>query len=196
MPFYLFFLFFILLNLFQSWQFINSIINPPDKTKEEYFLVNPGKFNIRVLGNYDFENKDSPFTGSLVSDIVNNGQYAFRMDAGMAFSPGLQSSFAELSKKSPLGIRVTAWIYSKIPFKENPGSLVVTCNHEGLNYRYETISFEKENLKPGQWNKIVMYYLTPESPDPDDMIQVYVWYRGKNELYVDDLKIELSEPKE
>jgi hypothetical protein len=196
MPFYLFFLLFILLNVFQSWQYISSIINPPDKTKEEYFIVNPGKFNIRVLNNYDFENKDSPFIGNLVSDIVYQGQYAFRMDAGMAFSPGLQSSFAELSKKSPLGIRVTTWIYSQIPFAENPGSLVITCNHKGLNYRYETISFEKENLKPGQWNKVVMYYLTPKSPDPDDMIQVYVWYRGNKELYVDDLKIEVSEPKD
>jgi len=196
MPFYLVFLFFILLNQFHSWQYIKSIIDPPNMTKEDYFMKYPGKFNVRVLSNYDFENKDSPFAGSLVNHIVNNGQYAFRMDAGKAFSPGLQSSFAELSKKSPIAIRVTAWIYSKIPFPENPGSLVVTCNHEGLNYRYETISFEKENLKPGQWNKIVMYYLTPESPDPDDMIQVYIWYRGNKELYVDDLKIELSEPKE
>jgi hypothetical protein len=41
-----------------------------------------------------------------------------------------------------------------------------------------------------------MYYLTPESPDPEDIIQVYVWYRGKKELYLDDLKIDLFEPKE
>ena len=88
------------------------------------------------------------------------------------------------------------WIYSKVPFSENPGSLVVTSSHEGLNYRYETISFESGNLKPGQWNKVVMYYLTPESPDPVDIIQVYVWFRGKRELYIDDLKIELFEPKE
>jgi hypothetical protein len=195
-PFYLVFLFFILLNLFQSWQYIRFMIDPPNMTKEDYFQTHPEKYNMRVLSNYDFEEKDSPFAGSLVTDIVKSGHYAFRMDTEKAFSPGFQSSFAELSKKSPLGIRVTAWIYSKIPFPENPGSLVVTCNHEGLNYRYETISFEKENLKPGQWNKVIMYYLTPESPDPDDIIQVYVWYRGKNELYVDDLKIELSEPKE
>ena len=194
--FYLVFLIFILLNLFHTWQYMKSKIDPKNLTKEDYFLKNPEKFNIRILASYDFENKDSPFAGSLVTDIVKNGQHAFRMDTGTTFSPGLQSPYAELSKKSKLGICVTAWIYSKVPFSENPGSLVVTSNHEGLNYRYETISFEKENLKPGQWNKVIMYYLTPEPQAPGDIVQAYVWYRGNKELYVDDLKIELFEPNE
>jgi hypothetical protein len=221
-PFYLVFLFFILLNLFQTWQYMNFIIDPSNMTKEYYWAifgrtkapeeakgfiegyeVSPGsilkhveKFNIKVLNNYDFENIDVPYSGNLVTDIVKNGRYAFRMDTGMRFSPGLRSEYGELSKKSQVGIRVTAWIYSKFPFPENPGNIVVTSNHKGLNYRYEAIMFERENLKPGQWNQVVLNYIAPESPDPTDIIQVYLWYRGTKELYVDDLKIELFEPKE
>jgi hypothetical protein len=221
-PFYLVFLFLILLNLFQTWQYLNYMINPSKMTKDSYWAIfgrtkvpedpkqliegyeispgsifnDAGKFNIRVLHNYDFENKDFPYPGNLVTDIVKNGHYAFRMDTGMRFSPGLRSSYADLSEKLQVGIRVTAWVYSKVPFPDNPGSLVVTSNHEGLNYRYETISLESGNLMPEQWNKVGMYYLTPESPDPEDVIQIYVWFRGKNELYIDDLKIELFEPKE
>jgi len=194
--FFFVFLFFILLNLFETWQYMNFPIDPSNMTKEYYFLKQTEKFNIRVLSNYDFEKNNFPASDNLVTDIVKNGQYAYRMDTGIHFSPGLRSSYAELSEKSHLGIRVTAWIYTKVPYSENPGSLIVTSNHEGLNYHYETISFDKENLKPGQWNQVIMYYLAPESPDPKDIILVYVWFFGKKEMYIDDLKIELFEPKE
>ena len=96
--FYFVFLFFILLNLYQTWQYMNFMTDPSNMTTEDYFLKNTGKFNIRVLSNYDFENKDFPIPGNLVTDIVKDGRYAFRMDTGMTFSPGLHSTYAELSK--------------------------------------------------------------------------------------------------
>jgi hypothetical protein len=221
-PFYLVFFFFILLNLFQTWQYMTFKIDPSNMTREYYWAifgrtkiseesiqliegwqVSPGsvpkhvkKFNIRTLQNYDFENLNVPYSTNLVNTIVKNGQYALKMDTGMQFSPGFRSEYGQLSLKSPLGIRVSAWIYSEYPFDENPGSLVVTSNHEGMNYRYESILFEKENLKPHEWNWVIHSYQAPESPGPKDAIQVYIWYRGKKELYVDDLKIELFEPKE
>jgi len=177
----------------------------PEETKQllEGYEVSPGSimkheenFNIKVLEFYDFENKDFPYQGNLDPDNVKNGKYAFRMDTNMQFSPGIRITYGELTRKLKAGIRVSAWIYSKDPFNVNPGSMVVTSNHAGLNYRYEAILFEKENMIPGKWNKVVLHYLTPESPDPQDILQVYIWYRGKQVMYVDDLKIELFEPKQ
>ena len=159
-------------------------------------MKNEENFNIKVLAFHDFENKDFPYLGNLESGIVRNGKYSFRMDTNMQFSPGIRIRYADLTQKLKTGIRVTVWIYSKEPFTDNPGSLVVTSNHAGLNYRYEAILFEKENMKPGEWNKAVLHYLTPESPDPNDILQVYVWYRGRQVMYIDDLKIELFEPKQ
>ena len=221
-PVYFVFLFFVLLNLFQTWQYMTFKIDPSNMTWEYYraifgrtriseeskqliegwqvspgsVLKNVGKFNVSTLNEYNFEDLNVSYSGNLVTHVVKNGQYAFKMDTGMPFSPGLLEEYGKISLKSPLGFRVSAWIYSEYPFSSNPGSLVVTSNHEGLNYRYESILFERENLKPGEWNRVTLSYLAPESPDPKDIIQVYVWFRGTKELYVDDLKIELFEPKE
>ena len=221
-PVYIVFLFFILLNLFQTWQYMNFIIDPSNMTRKYYqavfgrtsateeskqllegyevsasgILENRKKFSVRVLSDFDFENEDFPYKGNLVSDIVKNGRFAFRMDTGMTFSPGLNSSFADLGEKSLLGLRVTAWVYSSAPFSKNPANLVITCNHAGMNYHYKAIFLEQENLGPGEWHKLTMYYLAPASPDPQDRLQVYFWFRGKKEMYVDDLKTELFEPIE
>jgi hypothetical protein len=194
-PFYIIFLFLILLNLVRTWQFKDSITGPKDITTEQYFLKNAGEFNLRVITDYDFESEDFPIPGNLVTDIVRSGKCAFRMDTGMRFSPGLHSTYGDLDKKLMAGLRVTVWVCSKVPFSENPGSLVATSNHDGLAYRYETVSFGDEKLNQGQWNKVTMYYLAPESPEPEDLLQSYVWYRGEKEMYIDDLKIELIERK-
>jgi len=221
-PLIVIFIFFIILNLFQTWQYMNFIFDPSNMTKEYYWAIfgktkvseeskqyiegytlspgsilkNEDKFNIQRLAFYDFENKDFPYSGNLATDLFVNGRFSFRMDSNMQFSPGIKMPFKELTKKLQVGIRVSVWVYSKIPFTQNPASLVVTCNHNGLNYRYESILFEKESLVAGRWNKVVLNYMTSESPDPEDFLQVYLWFRGKHDLYVDDLKIELFEPKE
>ena len=215
-------LFFILLNLFQTWQYMNFMIDPSNMTKEYYWAIfgktkvaeeskqylegytldagsilkDDEKFNIRQLALYDFENKDFPYYGNLSTYPVFKGTYSFRMDSNMQFSPGIKINYSELTKKVKAGIKVSVWVYSKVPFTENPANLVVTSNHDGLNYRYEAILFERENLVAGRWNKIVLNYIIPDYPDPKDMLQAYLWYRGKKDLFVDDLKIELFEPKE
>ena len=216
------FFFFILLNLFQTWQYITFMIDPSNMTKEYYWAIfgktkvsedakqflegytlspgsilkNEDKFNIKQLAFYNFENKDFPYTGNLSTDLFVNGRFSFRMDSNMQFTPGIKINFKDLTKKLQVGIRLSAWVYTKIPIAENPASLVVTCNHNGLNYRYDAILLEREQLVAGRWNKVVLNYMTPESPDPEDFIQAYLWYRGKHDFFVDDLKIELFEPKE
>jgi hypothetical protein len=179
-PLFLIFIFFIILNLFQTWKYMNFINEPS---------------YLKVLASYDFENRDFQNRLNLDSNFVKNGKFAFRMDSAMQFSPGISMTYGELSKIGKAHIRAVAWIYSKEPFNANPGSLVATSNHSGSNYKYESVGFDDERMRTGQWNKVILHYLTPDSPDPEDILQVYIWYRGNKELYIDDIKIELFEPK-
>jgi hypothetical protein len=55
---------------------------------------------------------------------------------------------------------------------------------------------DKQNLKVGKWNKISAVYLTPEVRNPSDKLSVYFWLLGNKPFYVDDLSIDLFEPKE
>lgn len=219
--FYLLFSFFILLNLFQTWQYMNFIIDPAMMTRGYYFAIfgktevtdqdrmlvegykpdagdflrDKGKLNS-VIGFWDFEANNFPYKANQVTTHVKNGRYAFLMNTGMAFSPGIKVTYGELTKKPQVGIRITAWVYSQMPFAQNPLNIVATSIHDGINYRYEALFVEQLNLAPRQWHPIKLDYLTPEYPDPNDFIQIYLWYRGTSEVYVDDLKIELFEPKD
>jgi hypothetical protein len=221
-PVFSIFIFCILLNLFQTWQYMNFIIDPSLMTKDYYFAIagktkvtnedrmliegynkesgdflkDEKKFNTPVLAFYDFEDKNVSYTGNLAMSPVKNGKYSFKMDSGMEFSPGINITYGDLTKKPRVGIRISAWVYSFQPYILNSANFVVTSNHNGVNYRYECLRLETENLTPCKWSKIIFNYITPEYPDPKDLLQAYIWYRGNKELYIDDLKIELLEPKE
>jgi hypothetical protein len=220
-PLFTVFLLFILLNLFQTWQYMNFIIDPSLMTREYYcaifgktritnddrrliegykrdawdFMEKEDQFNIRTLAFYDFEDKNDPYTKNLVQAPVKSGQNSFKMDAWMVFSPGIKIAYGDLTHKPQVGIRFSAWVYSNESYSTNSANFVVTSNHGGMNYRYEFLSLDKQKLTAGTWNQVTFKYLTPESPDPKDELQVYIWYRGKTELFVDDIKIELFEPK-
>ena len=40
-----------------------------------------------------------------------------------------------------------------------------------------------------------MDYMTPEVRTQSDPVKVYVWYRGRGEIYIDNLMLEVFEPK-
>jgi len=50
------------------------------------------------------------------------------------------------------------------------------------------------NLKLNEWNRICFDYLTPEVRRKTNNLKVYIWYRGKEALFVDDLQVEIFEP--
>ncbi|MEI7898372.1 MAG: hypothetical protein WCJ26_15145, partial [bacterium] len=70
-------------------------------------------------------------------------------------------------------------------------SLVATCNHNGINYKYMSVPVEKEAVKPNQWNKICIDYRIPPPPGREDILQVYFWYRGSGEMLVDDIVVNI-----
>ena len=78
---------------------------------------------------------------------------------------------------------------------ESPGSMVITFNHNGGNYKYRALDLEGLSLVPNQWNPIEMNYLTPEPRKKTDLLQVYYWHRGQQPVYVDDIRIDIQVPE-
>jgi hypothetical protein len=97
-------------------------------------------------------------------------------------------------------IRVTVWVYPVHDLSETVCALVVSFQHKGKNYRYRALDFNgketRDKLKLNQWNKVEMTYLTPEVRNQNDNLIVNLWNRGKKDIYFDDLKVELLEPKD
>ncbi|HET6245536.1 MAG: hypothetical protein H0V01_03555 [Bacteroidetes bacterium] len=222
--------FFILLNLFQTWQINNYIIHSSRMTFSYYLKVfgkttvqeedkklllvnrffigdetvqNEDEFAKTTLGFIDFE-KNKTYELSYEKHrkyVLSKKQYfsgntSLKLDSNNIFSPKYEITYKDLTDKEYAWIRVSAMIYPTADLKNDPASIVITFKHKWNNYKYAALNFENlPHLELNKWNKVSFDYLTPEVRKKSDNLSVYAWNRGKKNIYIDDLKIDVFEPK-
>lgn len=211
--------FLIILNLFQTWQYQDRIIHPSNMTAGYYVrifgrLTKPPGVSYLLEGNedndlellkqehysvkstlisYDFGKPSVPFGSGVRNMTGSTHKFALKLDSVNRFSPGLKMSVKKINERHIKGLRVTVWFYSEIPFRQNPCHIVVTLIHNGLNYRYRACYLEEQNLQAEKWNKLFMDYLVSERADTNDQLIGYIWYKGKHQIFIGDLKFEILE---
>jgi hypothetical protein len=208
---------FLLLNLFQTWQWAHGIIDRTRMTKDYYFatfgrtsvteadrklllierptdanevLNNEKDYSQRIAACFNFENPEVQDL-TLSSDTVYDGKYSLKLDENHPFSPSFEMPFRKITQKDHAWLRVQVMVFPTSDPVENSASLVVTFQHNGENYHYraKSISLKEFEMKPGSWNKMQMDYLTPEVRSENDSVKVYFWLQGKNPVIIDDFKI-------
>ncbi len=212
------------LNLFQIWQYNNGIIDQERMTKDYYwkvfgktftteeykelleverslesveYLKKEFKFNKKQLALHDFEIPLSKMDSiHFDSTLFHSGARSLRLDSSLIFSPGAEMKYSALTKKEYAWIRTSIYVYPKYDVTENPASLVITFENKHKSYKYRALDMDTLNLKVNQWNKVSMDYMTPIIKSTGDILKVYVWHRGRKALYIDDLLIEVFEPKD
>ncbi|MBE9512062.1 MAG: hypothetical protein IMY71_14430 [Bacteroidetes bacterium] len=208
---------FITLNLFQTRQFIHGIINADRMTKDYYFKVF-GKTHINeenkklLLIKRSFDGKET-FTNETeyVSKLLQkrefedlktgtstrfvfSGKKSVLLDSSTIYSPVIEASYLDITNQDHAWIRASAYIYPTVDIKTNPFSLVIHFEHNGYAYKYKAFDSEKMNLKLNEWNRVCFDYLTPEVRRKTNNLKVYIWLRGREELFVDDLQVDIFEP--
>jgi len=220
-------LFFIWLNIFQTWQLRHHIIsgdrmtfayyvktfgktevNPEDKklllvqrlySDNKPKMGDESNYNLSVLKEFDFEDNNEKKSTHFTTRYAHTGRQSLKMDSTLYFSSVYKIPFKEMTNHYYAWIRVTVWVYPVHDLSETPSALVISFQHKGKNYRYRALDINgketRDKLKLNQWNKVEMTYLTPEVRNQNDNLVTYIWNRGKKDIYFDDLKVELLEPK-
>ncbi len=217
-------IFFIILNLFQIWQYNNNIIDPYRMTGAYYFktfgktkvsenerkylsfdrfqeinenTINNINYKKTIVKKLDFDVLDQDNKSNYSDEYSKSEEFSFILNKDKIYSPSINYDYKDLSKKDYVIIKTSVYVFPIFDLSENPVSLVVTFLHKGKNYKYQTIDLEehKHNIKLNQWNKVTMYYLSPEVRQKSDNLLVYVWLRGQQKVFVDDLLIEVFEPR-
>lgn len=207
-------MFFILLNVFQGWQLRNNIISG-DRMTFDYYVKTFGKTKankedrkLLLISRFFGSEKEaiddeSKFTKKVVysngfeeinnahrcDSLFHNGKYSLKMDSTINFSPSFKAKYKDLTTEYYAWIRASVWVYPIHNLNETPVSFVVTFSHDGWTYKYKTIDLNKENLKLNEWNKISMDYLTPEVRSKNDELSIYIWNRGKKEIFFDNMEV-------
>ena len=199
----------IALNLFQSWQFENGIISKERMTMDYYFAIF-GKTHVeeddekKLLVNRsvttfeDFENTDNYQSRVLYQnsfDETSNEQQAFVLDNTNSFSPGIDIPYKELTTSDHAWVKGSARLFIPTDYSDQLPLFIATFHYKGEPYKYRSFELEQVNLKYNDWNDIEFYYLTPEVRSKEDNLKVYLWHRGQQKVLLDDLVIQVFEPK-
>ncbi|MEI7491389.1 MAG: hypothetical protein WCK92_08325 [Bacteroidota bacterium] len=209
------------LNLFQTWQYRNRILNPWFTTPGYYravflqtnvngrtrmlqefynldmssYLSNENDFKISTLVFLGFENDPTGYGSHIQEKFAASGKAAMRLDTSLRFTPDVSMPVSKLPSAYPLGIRLSALVYSETDFRDNPANLIITLIHERQFYRYKTVSLKELNLEKGKWNKVKLDYVMSHACDPADLVICNLWYTGNSAMYIDDLRVEVFEQK-
>jgi len=206
-----------LLNIFQTIQYANGTLNGDRMTRAYYFavfgklkspeedkkllmvnrsfdttelLANEADYTSRKLKELDFEATDT-----IVSIPAYSGSSSFQLDSANIYTPAIESTYEQLTKKDHAWIKVTAFVFPTEDFNQNPFSLVMHFNHKDYPYKYKAFDSEDMNLQINQWNKVTYFYLTPEVRKLYDNLKVYFWNRGTSKVYIDDWQVEVLEKR-
>lgn len=212
-----------LLNVFQTWQWVHGIIDGTRMSKEYYFAVfaktyatgedrrllliersvdgvetfnNEDAYTLKASTLIDFEGEKFA-TLPIVIDTVYKGSASLRMNPNQCYSPAYEASYSDLTSSDHAWIRTGVWVYPKSEVKPDMASLVISFEHKGEVYGYRAYGIDKKefNIKPFQWNYISVDYLTPEVRSIADKVKIYFWLQGNREVLIDNLKIDIYEPK-
>jgi len=203
------------LNLFQSWQFLNGIIHTSRMTKPYYksvFLktnipegatdkllldrsktpeeiLNSGKtFNTKMLEFYDFEDVGIIPDTNLVK--WSDGK-VFKLNKQNPFSPHFQITYEDLNLDEYSILKVTANVYPIHSPMDNPLVFTATFMHKGYAYSYFGKQLDDQMLQLNTWNKVEFYYLTPEVRKESDPFRTTFWLKGELPVFIDDFKVQL-----
>ncbi|PKP50006.1 MAG: hypothetical protein CVT92_14770 [Bacteroidetes bacterium HGW-Bacteroidetes-1] len=217
-PFFLLVISLMALNLFQSWQFLHGMIHSSRMTKEVYhatflkkwvapemkdmllldrnqtpeqILQSGRKFNSRLLVLQHYEQEGILADSSI---IPSSGNKMVKLTQENPFSPFFEISYNDITDKEFGVLRIIASVFITQPVEKNPFFITAAFMHNGYAYQYKNTGFSIDQLNVNQWNKIEMYYLTPEVRNPDDFLRINIWLKGVNPIYVDEVKVEVFEP--
>ncbi|MEO0469423.1 MAG: hypothetical protein AAF206_07385 [Bacteroidota bacterium] len=173
--------------------------NPrPEKDDAKYLDVRRNtrdlaKFKVKTLYHNDFE---ADTTANRDGRHPASGQWAVLVNKDHPFSPGYTVSLGALKAKKDSWIRVSVNVlYENMEWNVwQQGQLSVIFFRNGQPYKQTTCRIQR-TTDPWRMHHLFYDMQLPQSYEPTDELKVYVWGANSDqELFVDDLKVELLEP--
>lgn len=213
---------FIYLNLFQSWQMREGIMDSTNMSRAYYFstflqifppshdqsmLLLKGKSNTETeqfteddakkhylnfaqLNNYEGKNDKT-----ICDSISHSGQHSLITNATSLKMDSIVIPHNEVTTKAYTWIKASVWVYSPYPEEELDARFEIHMTHKNWIFKPVKYQLNSSNFKPGQWNKLEYYYLTPDDlRNKKDKICIYFINSSNKNVYIDDLLLQSYEP--
>ena len=127
----------------------------------------------------------------ITSEQSYSGKRSILMTPDYIYSPGTEGKLKSLPGISNIYLKASARIMNPSATEKGQILLVVVVeDQEQKIYKYVVARDTDTNYKPGEWFNLVFTDVIERDIPIDGSYKVYVWYTGKNKIYVDDLKLE------
>jgi len=155
---------------------------PRDTTRAEYkqFYYN------------DFE---SGLTTEQMKHITTSesksGKQAIIMTPDYIYSPTSEGKISSLPGYTNISLKASVNIMN--PSKSEKGQILLVLSIEDKDhkiFKYQAVKDSEFTYTPGKWFSISLNDVINRNNPAEGTYKVYVWYTGKNKIYVDDLKLE------
>lgn len=203
------------LNLFQTWQHHNGILDPYRTTKAYYLAIfgrtsvpsgadglksvgrafdgsyhfaDPERYRRLNIGHYDFEHLELEHPDHYQDDTLAQGR-AYRLDGNVQFSPSIMNSYGALTEADHIRVRASVRMFLPEGFEGEGPCLVFTLERKEGSYGYTTSC--PEASERGRWVDVVLEYMPPPARSPNDRLVCYVWHRSASPILIDDLRADV-----
>jgi len=198
--------FIVALNLFQTWQWNANIITK-DRMTGAYYAAIFGRTSIpsnaeelllvqRSITGEEQLIDVSRYTRHIAyrNTFDDQPDSVFTLMDEVPFSPGPDIAYRELTGKDHAWLRVSARLWVTDSATSSP-LIVCEFNHEGGSYKYKASGWDLSNAPKNAWAACSFDYLTPEVRSSDDHMKVYIWNQQGGTHRVDELQMEVFDPK-
>jgi len=212
---------FVFFNLFQSWQYVNGVIQPSnmDPKKYHYVFLKSDSAYIDCLGGMNespfyganLEKKVKSFWNDLEKEIPNwnytarmekpwkacSGKFVGSLDSLHEFSPGLAVQADSISTHAEkLFCKVSLMVRDSLPGASNPAYFVVSIDSfdNQYNFWYGMKLNDIPQKTTGIWRFCTYQFNLPEITNPKAVIKMYVWNPRRKPFLVDDLRFDFFGP--
>ncbi len=195
-----------LLNLFQTWQWDQGIL-PKERMTRAYYAAVFGRTSVpngaaalmlveRPLTEVEELTDTSAYTKRTLfaNSFDDRPDSCYTLTAEDPFAPGPDVPFAELTAKDHAWLRASARLFVT-DSTQAPPVIVCTFHHQGQTYKYKTAAWDLTSATKNTWATCSFDYITPEVRSPEDNVKVYVWNQHGGTHRVDDLRVEVFEPR-
>ncbi len=182
-----------LLNVFTPLEAFTIIGG--EKYKLAVFMKAPRDTTKSVFKQFYFNDYEGSMEADQMKHITtgfsNSGKQSIEMTPDNIYSPTYEGKLMSLPGNSNISIRASVRVLN--PSASEKGQIILVMSTEDPEYKIYKYFISKDldlNYKPGEWFTLTLTDVFEHNVPANGNLKVYVWYTGKNKIYIDDLKLE------
>jgi hypothetical protein len=124
-------------------------------------------------------------------DFSTSGRQSILLTPDNVYSPPAEDKLKYLPDTGTISLRASVRIMNPNPDEKGQVILVISVDDaDHKNYKYVVARDSDVTYRPGEWFELSRTELIERDIPVNGSYKVYVWYKGKNRIYVDDLRLE------